>query len=81
MACEDPAGLEPGGLRAALASLSDSDQEVLRLVAWDGLTPAEVAVVLGCTPVAARPAAPCPRPPGGPARHQPGHATARASGT
>jgi RNA polymerase sigma factor (sigma-70 family) len=53
-ACEDPRGLEPGVLRAALASLSDSDQEVLRLVAWDGLTPAEVAVVLGCSPVAAR---------------------------
>jgi RNA polymerase sigma factor (sigma-70 family) len=51
---EDPGGLEPGVLRAALASLSDSDQEVLRLVAWDGLTPAEVAVVLGCSPVAAR---------------------------
>jgi RNA polymerase sigma factor (sigma-70 family) len=50
----DPADLEPGVLRAALDSLSDSDQEVLRLVAWDGLTPAEVAVVLGCTPVAAR---------------------------
>lgn len=53
-ACEDPGGLEPGVLRAALASLSDRDQEVLRLVAWDGLTPAEVAVVLGCSPVAAR---------------------------
>jgi RNA polymerase sigma factor (sigma-70 family) len=53
-ACEDPASAEPGVLRAALASLSDSDQEVLRLVAWDGLTPAEAAVVLGCTPVAAR---------------------------
>lgn len=51
---EDPACLEPGVLRAALASLSDRDQEVLRLVAWDGLTPAEVAVVLGCNPVAAR---------------------------
>ncbi len=50
----DPARLEPGVLRAALASLSDADQEVLRLVAWDGLTPAEVAVVLGCNPVAAR---------------------------
>lgn len=50
----DPAALEPGVLRAALASLSDGDQEVLRLVAWDGLTPAEVAVALGCTPVAAR---------------------------
>jgi RNA polymerase sigma-70 factor, ECF subfamily len=52
--CQDPAGLEPGALRAALASLSDRDQEVLRLVAWDGLTPGEVAVVLGCSPVAAR---------------------------
>lgn len=53
-ACEDPAGLGPGALRAALASLSEADQEVLRLVAWDGLTPAEIAVVLGCAPVAAR---------------------------
>lgn len=52
--CGDPAGLEPGLLRAGLASLSERDQEVLRLVAWDGLTPAEVAVVLGCTAVAAR---------------------------
>jgi RNA polymerase sigma-70 factor, ECF subfamily len=51
---QDPADLEPGVLRAALAELSDRDQEVLRLVAWDGLTPAELAVALGCTPVAAR---------------------------
>ena len=51
---QDPASGEPGVLRAALASLSDSDQEVLRLVAWDGLSPADVAVVLGCSPVAAR---------------------------
>ena len=29
---------DPGVLRAALAALSESDQEVLRLVAWDGLT-------------------------------------------
>ena len=41
-------------LRAALASLSQGDQEVLRLVAWDGLAPADLAVVLGCSPVAAR---------------------------
>lgn len=47
-------GLGPGVLRAALASLSESDQEALRLVAWDGLTPAQVAVVLGCSPAAAR---------------------------
>jgi RNA polymerase sigma factor (sigma-70 family) len=51
---EDPAELEPGVLRAALASLSEADQEVVRLVAWDGLTPAEAAVVLGCSHVAAR---------------------------
>jgi RNA polymerase sigma factor (sigma-70 family) len=50
----DPACLEPGMLRTALASLSDRDQEVLRLVAWDGLSPAELAVALGCSPVAAR---------------------------
>jgi RNA polymerase sigma factor (sigma-70 family) len=50
----DPACLEPGLLRTALASLSERDQEVLRLVAWDGLSPAELAVVLGCSPVAAR---------------------------
>jgi RNA polymerase sigma-70 factor, ECF subfamily len=54
VACQDPGGLEPGVLRAALASLSDDDQEVLRLVAWDGLAPAEVAEVLGCSAVAAR---------------------------
>jgi RNA polymerase sigma factor (sigma-70 family) len=51
---DDPAGLEPGLLRAAMASLSEGDQEVLRLVAWDGLTPAEVAIVLDCSAVAAR---------------------------
>jgi RNA polymerase sigma factor (sigma-70 family) len=51
---QDPATAEAGVLRAALASLSDTDQELLRLVAWDGLSPADVAVVLGCSPVAAR---------------------------
>jgi RNA polymerase sigma-70 factor (ECF subfamily) len=45
---------DAGALRAALASLSDGDQEVLRLVAWDGVTPGELAAVLGCSPVAAR---------------------------
>ena len=50
----DPAAAEAGVLRAALASLSDADQEVLRLVAWDGLSPADLAIVLGCSPVAAR---------------------------
>ena len=48
------APLEPGALREALASLRESDQEILRLIAWDGLTPAQAAVVLGCGPVTAR---------------------------
>lgn len=46
--------LEPGDVRIALASLRESDQEILRLIAWDGLTSAEAAVVLGCGQVAAR---------------------------
>lgn len=42
------------GLRLALAALTEADQEILRLVAWDGLTPAQAAVALGCSPIAAR---------------------------
>jgi RNA polymerase sigma-70 factor, ECF subfamily len=38
----------PAGVLAALAALRPADQELLRLVAWDGLTNAEIAVVLGC---------------------------------
>jgi RNA polymerase sigma-70 factor (ECF subfamily) len=41
-------------LLAALSGLGEDDQEVLLLVAWDGLSPSQAAVVLGCTPVAAR---------------------------
>ncbi len=33
----------------ALGTLSDDDQELLRLVAWEGLDNAEVAVVLSCS--------------------------------
>jgi len=55
LAAADSVGsFEPGALRAALGCLSEADQEVLRLVAWDGLTPAQLAPVLGCSPVAAR---------------------------
>ncbi len=36
-------------LRAALASLSEVDQEALTLIAWHGLAPAEAARVLDCT--------------------------------
>jgi RNA polymerase sigma-70 factor (ECF subfamily) len=50
----DTGGMEPGVMRAALSSLSSDDQEILRLVAWDGLAPAQLAVVLGCSPAAAR---------------------------
>jgi RNA polymerase sigma-70 factor (ECF subfamily) len=40
-------------LRAALATLSTDDQEVLRLVGWEQLTLAEVAVTLDCSRTAA----------------------------
>jgi RNA polymerase sigma-70 factor (ECF subfamily) len=41
-------------LAAAFAQLSEGDREVLRLVAWEGLTLREAAVVLGCSAVACR---------------------------
>jgi RNA polymerase sigma-70 factor (ECF subfamily) len=41
-------------LRAALDSLRDDDREVLRLVAWDGVDPTQLAVALGCSAGAAR---------------------------
>ena len=34
---------------AALASLSEADQELLVLVAWHGLTPRQAAIALGCS--------------------------------
>jgi RNA polymerase sigma-70 factor, ECF subfamily len=43
-----------GAVAGALAALSDDDREVLCLVAWDGLTPREAAVVLGTSGGAAR---------------------------
>ncbi|MDX6245621.1 MAG: hypothetical protein QOE76_3344 [Frankiales bacterium] len=39
-------------VRAAFARLSPPDQELLRLLAWDGLTHVEAAEVLGCRPAA-----------------------------
>lgn len=41
-------------IRKALTELSASDQEVLRLVGWEQLSLAEVAVALGCTRVSAK---------------------------
>jgi RNA polymerase sigma factor (sigma-70 family) len=41
-------------LRTALCTLSEADRDLLLLVAWEGLTSAEAAEVLGITKVAAR---------------------------
>jgi RNA polymerase sigma-70 factor (ECF subfamily) len=41
-------------VRDALAALPESDREILRLVAWEGLSPTDAAVVLGCSATAAR---------------------------
>jgi RNA polymerase sigma-70 factor, ECF subfamily len=42
----DPAAGGPA-LRGALARLSESDREVLMLIAWEGLSPTQAAAVLG----------------------------------
>jgi RNA polymerase sigma-70 factor (ECF subfamily) len=41
-------------IRHALDRLSDEDRELILLIAWDGLAPAQAAIVLGLTPGAAR---------------------------
>jgi RNA polymerase sigma-70 factor (ECF subfamily) len=52
----EPEGRDPSDVlgsreivRAAFAGLTETDREVLRLVAWDGLDLAAAARVLGCT--------------------------------
>ena len=50
----EPADGDGPGLRRALSELAPDDQEVLRLVAWDGLTPQQIATVLGCPDGTAR---------------------------
>jgi RNA polymerase sigma-70 factor, ECF subfamily len=48
---------EPVGdpvLATAFGGLSDADREVLRLVAWEGLSLRDAATVLGCSAVACR---------------------------
>jgi RNA polymerase sigma factor (sigma-70 family) len=50
----DPAAaVAMADVRAALAGLSELDQEILRLVGWEELTVGEAARVLGCTSAAA----------------------------
>lgn len=41
-------------IRRALDALAHEDRELVLLVAWDGLSPAQAAAVLGLTPAAAR---------------------------
>jgi RNA polymerase sigma-70 factor (ECF subfamily) len=40
--------VEQLAVAAAFDRLGDGDQEVIRLIAWDGLSPAQAAEVLGC---------------------------------
>jgi RNA polymerase sigma-70 factor, ECF subfamily len=49
LAAEPPAPVDepPAYVAAALGALSDRDREVVLLWAWEGLTPREIAVVLG----------------------------------
>jgi RNA polymerase sigma-70 factor (ECF subfamily) len=49
----DPGPPEDPGLDEALAALRPEEAELVRLWAWEQLTPAEIAVVLGITPNAA----------------------------
>ncbi len=50
----DPVPVGDSILAAAFAELSERDREVLRLVAWEGLTLRASAEALGCSAVAAR---------------------------
>ena len=52
----DPAEIlaERSEIARAFAGLSDSQREVLRLVAWEGLSAADAAKVLGCSVAAFR---------------------------
>jgi RNA polymerase sigma-70 factor, ECF subfamily len=43
---------EKAAMLAALAQLGDDDRELLTLVAWHGLRPAEAARVVGCSTAA-----------------------------
>ena len=51
--CE-PVPVGDGALAAAFNALNERDREVLRLVAWEGLSLADAATVLGCSAVACR---------------------------
>ncbi len=46
----EAASLREGALIPALESLTETDRELLLLIAWDGLTPAQAATVLAVKP-------------------------------
>jgi RNA polymerase sigma-70 factor, ECF subfamily len=50
----EPEPVGDGVLAAAFNRLAEKDREVLRLIAWDGLSLADAATVLGCSGVACR---------------------------
>lgn len=54
VAVPEPAGARELAVHEALATLSETDQEVLRLSAWEQLEPREIAVVLDVSATSAR---------------------------
>jgi RNA polymerase sigma factor (sigma-70 family) len=50
----DSPSTSSGLIRAALEHLSEEDQELVTLIAWDGLSPTKAAQALGIEPGAAR---------------------------
>jgi RNA polymerase sigma-70 factor (ECF subfamily) len=50
----EPEPVGDGVLAAAFNRLSENDREVLRLIAWEGLSLTDAATVLGCSGVACR---------------------------
>jgi RNA polymerase sigma-70 factor (ECF subfamily) len=50
----DPEPVGDSALAAAFAGLAERDREILRLIAWEGLSPGQAANVLDCSHVAAR---------------------------
>lgn len=51
---EPPDATMRAPIATALAGLGAADQELLRLVAWEGLSRGELATALGCSPAAVR---------------------------
>jgi RNA polymerase sigma factor (sigma-70 family) len=49
-----PEDRRAAAVRAALARLEEEDREILRLTSWEGLTPSEVAAVMGVPGVTVR---------------------------